>query len=251
MDDMVTHDKATTPDDVREALRRNEIGVVFQRCIDLRTDERVGEEVFVRWRHPDLGDLRPGRFLDSCPADTVAKVDRRVVHETVRAVRERIAHHDQVPEVWLNLALASLRPWHNRRLVTRVARALDADLTSLVLEISHADLLAATKGDLRRLRRLTDRGAVVHVDNVRLDVLDELDVERLGVRAIKVDATQMHLRVRGHGPGRGLTLHDWGLARKVAVIVSRLETEQQRETAQELGLWLAQGNLFAEPSPAT
>ncbi|MFN8074458.1 MAG: EAL domain-containing protein [Kineosporiaceae bacterium] len=239
-----------TSTEVGKALRRHEIGVVFQRCIDLRTDESVGEEVFVRWRHPDLGELRPGRFLDACTPSMTAKVDRRVVHETLRGVRHRISHREQVPEVWLNLALPSLRRMRTRWHLGRMARALDADLTSLVLEIPHGDLLAARPRDLRHLRTLGRHGAVIHVDQAMVDRLDELDLHSLTVRAIKVDATQIDARV-GAAPGvPGEDLPHWARERDLVVIVARLETAEQRDAAQAMGLWLAQGHLIAEPVPA-
>lgn len=237
-----------TSTEVGRALRRQEIGVVFQRCIDLRTDESVGEEVFVRWRHPDLGELRPGRFLDACTPGMTAKVDRRVVHETLRAVRRRIERREQVPELWLNLALASLRRFRTRRHLGRMARALDADLTSLVLEIPHSDLLAARPRDLKHLRRLTRHGAVVHVDQAMVERLDELDLAGLSVRAVKVDATQIDHRVGAVATERGTDLPHWAREHDVAVVVSRLETPQQRDAAQAMGLWLAQGHLIAEPA---
>lgn len=238
-----------TSTDVGRGLRRHEIGVVVQRCIDLRTDEPVGEEVFVRWRHPDLGELRPARFLDTCTPTMTAKVDRRVIHEALQVVHRRIERRERVPEMWLNLALASLRPFRTRWQLGRMARALDADLTSLVLEIPHADLLAARPRDLKHLQRLTRHGAVVHVDQAMVERLDELDLEAITVRAIKVDATQINARVGVTPIDAGTDLPHWARDHDVAVIVQKLETMEQRDQAQAMGLWLAQGHLIAEPEP--
>ncbi|MDN3721945.1 diguanylate cyclase [Roseibium salinum] len=45
------------------AADRDEFIVHYQPKIDLRTQQHLGFEALVRWRHPELGLLMPGRFL--------------------------------------------------------------------------------------------------------------------------------------------------------------------------------------------
>ena len=49
--------------DLRHALDRDEFVVYFQPKLDLRTGAIVGAEALLRWNHPTMGVLLPGRFL--------------------------------------------------------------------------------------------------------------------------------------------------------------------------------------------
>ncbi len=49
--------------DLHVALDNNELRLVFQPIVDLRTYHMVGAEALLRWRHPVEGMLTPDRFL--------------------------------------------------------------------------------------------------------------------------------------------------------------------------------------------
>ena len=49
--------------DLRDALRRDEIQVVYQRQVDLSTDRVTGVEALARWRHPERGFVSPAVFI--------------------------------------------------------------------------------------------------------------------------------------------------------------------------------------------
>ena len=49
--------------DLRDALRRNEILVFYQRQVDLATDRVTGVEALARWHHPERGFVSPAIFI--------------------------------------------------------------------------------------------------------------------------------------------------------------------------------------------
>ncbi|MBJ3783554.1 putative bifunctional diguanylate cyclase/phosphodiesterase [Devosia sediminis] len=49
--------------DLRQALNRNQLHLVFQPQVDLKSREIVGAETLVRWNHPELGPISPVEFI--------------------------------------------------------------------------------------------------------------------------------------------------------------------------------------------
>jgi diguanylate cyclase (GGDEF)-like protein len=57
------HDKRTLELDLREALARGEIGLVYQPIVDARSGEIAGVEALLRWTHPVRGPVSPALFI--------------------------------------------------------------------------------------------------------------------------------------------------------------------------------------------
>ena len=48
---------------IRHALEHNQFELLYQPKVDLRTQQLVGAEALIRWRHPERGLLSPAEFL--------------------------------------------------------------------------------------------------------------------------------------------------------------------------------------------
>lgn len=50
-------------DDLRDAIEKGQMRVVYQPIIDSKSNKVVALEAFSRWEHPELGDVPPGIFI--------------------------------------------------------------------------------------------------------------------------------------------------------------------------------------------
>ncbi len=56
-------DRLTIESDLREAIEKRQLKVLYQPIMYLRTEELAGFEALVRWEHPRMGTLNPADFI--------------------------------------------------------------------------------------------------------------------------------------------------------------------------------------------
>ena len=57
-------ERLTLENDLRRAIERNELRLVYQPLVELETGRIYGVEALLRWAHPTRGLLAPGQFID-------------------------------------------------------------------------------------------------------------------------------------------------------------------------------------------
>ena len=87
-------------EDLRHALLENQLGMVFQPQLDLRTGEVVAVEALARWHHPHWGDVAPEQFIRLAErAGLAGELTRWSLNAALR-------QHAQLRRRWPELACA-------------------------------------------------------------------------------------------------------------------------------------------------
>ena len=74
---------------LRGAIHRREITVLYQTKVDLKTNEICGLEALVRWRHPRFGLLGPDEFVPAAERNgAIQPLTREVLEQAVWRCRE-------------------------------------------------------------------------------------------------------------------------------------------------------------------
>ena len=129
------------------ALDRGEFYLDYQPLTSLRDGRVLGIEALVRWRHPELGVLRPDSFIGLAEeTGLIVPLGGWVLAEACREAARWSAGHDDPPFVSVNLAV---RQVHRPGLVAEV-RACSTD---------RAAPAAAPAGDHRERHDEHGRGA--------------------------------------------------------------------------------------------
>jgi EAL domain-containing protein (putative c-di-GMP-specific phosphodiesterase class I) len=78
----------TTPE-LAQAVERGQLELHYQPIVDLRSDQIVGAEALLRWRHPTLGLLPPGQFLPVVESSgLMPEIGAWVLGEACRQMRD-------------------------------------------------------------------------------------------------------------------------------------------------------------------
>ena len=176
--------------ELHNALRRDELRVLYQPQIDLRTGHIVGVEALVRWEHPALGLLTPADFVPLAEeSDLVIEVDTWVMrHACAQAVAW---DQEGLPPLRMAANLSG-RNFSDDRIIGRVATVLrDSGLAAprLELEITESLALRESEGALDIIRRVRDLGVRFAIDDFGTGYSALAQMQRFPVDRLKIDRT--------------------------------------------------------------
>ena len=239
--------------DLRQALARGQFVLHYQSQVELATGRLVGCEALIRWQHPALGLVEPGRFIPL--AESIGRIVPRSAWVVRTAATQMKAWQDQGlltdAAVWVNL---SGRDTQNPNLAATIAGICgEVGMTpgGLAVEITETwimtnpDLAAAT------IQRLQALGIAVGIDDFGIGYASLATLNRLAVSAIKIDRSCV-AGLPANINGCALTRAVIALGRTLGlrVVAEGVETQAQADFLKAEGCGIGQGYLFSQPLPA-
>lgn len=233
-----------------QAISANELVVLYQPQVDLRTGLMTGAEALVRWQHPGYGLLGPDAFLPM--AEQIGLMRPITLHVLDQALADLAGWHRQGSDITMavNLGAPNLI---DLALPGDVARLLDKwsiEPRHLQLEVTETIIGADPVRVGHILTLLRDMGVTIALDDfgtgssslsfLRKLPVDELKIDKSFVFGMEHDA-QAAAIVRAI-----VTLaHELELK----AVAEGVETDAARELLVECGCDHAQGFLFGRPIP--
>ena len=95
---------------MRRALERNEFAMHYQPKINLGTGQITGAEALLRWTHPVLGSVSPGRFIpvaEDC--GLIMSIGNWVLREACRQARAWVAAGLPITTMAVNISAMEFR----------------------------------------------------------------------------------------------------------------------------------------------
>jgi diguanylate cyclase (GGDEF)-like protein/PAS domain S-box-containing protein len=236
--------------ELRRAIDRDQIVVVFQPILDLRTRVPVEMEALVRWDHPERGRLLPADFLAVAEeSGLIVPIGHIVLERACKQASEWRARwpHERPIDVSVNL---SSRQFGDPGLLDAIRAALASaglPAANLKLEITESAMLDADASDLL-MRRIHDLGVRLAVDDFGTGFSGLSYFQRFPLDTLKIDRS--FVSGLGRDPRSDAIVHAtiaFAKALGLTVTAEGIETEDQLERLHALGADLGQGFLFARP----
>jgi len=244
--------------ELRGAIERGELSLAFQPVVAIPSIQPVGAEALLRWRHPELGNVRPDEFIplaEEC--GMIAKLGSWVLHQACHQLSVWLADgHD----VWVSVNV-SPRELHAREYVDQVTEALRAHRVPpqrLVLEITEHAVATDLDELIRRLTALRATGVRIALDDFGAGYSSLGQLRRLPIDILKID----HSLVSGPEPVRVPNREGRFFAPMVDVVVrlghqlglkviaEGVTNPTELATVVEAGCRFGQGQLFGWGVPA-
>ncbi len=238
--------------DLREAIKRDELRVHYQPVFSLVTDHIAGMEALLRWQHPERGMLSPDEFIPLAEeTGLIVPVGQWVLEEACRQAREWQEQYPSDPSPIMGVNL-SLRQFQHRGLageVGRVLRETGLDPANLALEITESVAMHDEDSTVATLQELKSLGVWLVIDdfgtgNSSLTYL----TSRFKMDHLKIDGS--FVREFMEDPDNSMiipSLIDFAHAMGLRVIAEGVETADQLRLLKEMGCEFVQGYHIAKP----
>ena len=242
-------DRFTLETDLRQALDRGEMKVLFKPIVRLEDRTIAGFESMLRWDHPRLGRIGPEDFMPL--AEETGLIVNLSVFLLERPARELAAWQNALevePPIFASVNMSShhlLRHDLLQDVKTVIART-GVLPGSLKLEMTESLVMENPEYSAQMLTRLRDLGAGLSLDDFGTGYSALSYLLRFPFDTIKID--QSFVRQMAHGKPvilRSIVkmAHELGME----VVAEGAESESEAIELYQLGCEYAQGPVFGEP----
>jgi diguanylate cyclase (GGDEF)-like protein/PAS domain S-box-containing protein len=243
-------DRLTLESDLRHAIEREEISILYQPIVRLEDRAIAGFEALARWDHPKLGRMSPNEFI-TIAEETGLIVDlglfvlertakqlgtwqrttrgREPVFASVNVSSRQLLRHD---------LLHDLRTVLGRSALSR---------GTLKLELTESLVMENPEHAAQMLSRIRELGAGLSLDDFGTGHSSLAYLQRFPFDTIKIDQSFVRTTSRGTRPVilRSIIAlaHDLGME----CVAEGAETDSDAVELYQLGCEYAQGFAFGEP----
>ncbi|MBX9871141.1 MAG: EAL domain-containing protein [Burkholderiaceae bacterium] len=237
---------------LRRALERDEFLLHYQPQYDLASGQLTGVEALIRWQHPTLGLVLPGRFIGVAEDSglIVAMGDWVLQQACQQAMRWQRAG---LPPLTMAVNLSAIQ-FKRGQVEQSVRRALEASGLPpglLELELTESILIQNVESVLSSVQALKQLGVKLAIDDFGTGYSSLAYLKQLDIDLLKID--------QGFVRDLASDRDDAAIVRAIIQMAHSLglrtlaegvETEQIRDELRAFGCDAAQGYFYSRPVPA-
>ncbi|GBL59617.1 diguanylate cyclase (GGDEF) domain-containing protein [Pseudomonas citronellolis] len=238
--------------DLREALSRNELHIVYQPQVDYRDHRVVGVEALLRWQHPTQGWVAPDLFIPLAEQNgSIFAIGEWVLDQSCKQLRE---WHDQgFDDLRLAVNLSTVQLRHNAlpRVVSNLLQIHRLPPRSLELEVTETGLMEDISTAAQHLLSLRRAGALIAIDDFGTGYSSLSYLKSLPLDKIKIDKSFVQDLLQDDDDATIVrAIIQLGKSLGMQVIAEGVETIEQEAYIIDQGCHEGQGYLYSKPLPA-
>jgi diguanylate cyclase (GGDEF)-like protein/PAS domain S-box-containing protein len=246
-------DRLTLESELRRALEREEITILYQPIVRLEDRAVAGFEALARWDHPKMGRMSPSEFITIAEEiGLIVDLGLFVLERTARQLGQWQRTLRQRNPVFASVNVSSrqlLRQDLVHDLRTVIARSGLARGT-LKLELTESLVMDNPEHAAQMLHRIRELGAGLALDDFGTGHSSLAYLQRFPFDTIKIDQSFVRTSNKGQRPVILRSIigmaHDLGME----VVAEGCETDSDAIDLFHLGCEYAQGFVFGEPMSA-
>ena len=243
-------DMLTLENDLRRALRNNEIEVFYQPQVDAKTLEPIGSEALVRWRHPTRGLVSPGVFIPLAESTGMIIEIGRFVLET--AVKQTEAWHalgyNQM-RIGINLSSRQFTQSNLMQDTQTVLSQTTLPSRFIDLEITESLAMSDAETNINILTGLKAMGVSLSIDDFGTGYSSLAYLHSFPIDTIKIDRSFVLNLDTQEGQAIAKTILAMAESLNLEVVAEGIELDSQADFFAGKHCDIFQGFKYGKPMP--
>ena len=246
-------DRLTLESELRRAIERHEIAILYQPIIRLEDRSIAGFEALARWDHPKLGRMSPSEFITVAEEiGLIVDLGTFVMDQTARqlAAWQRAMRSREPIFASVNVSSRQLLRHDLLHDIRTVLSRSSVARGTLKLELTESLVMENPEHAAQMLTRIRELGVGLSIDDFGTGHSSLAYLQRFPFDTLKIDQSFVRTTSRGTRPVILKSIialaHDLGMD----VVAEGAETDSDAVELYQLGCEYAQGFAFGEPMDA-
>ena len=233
---------------LRQGIKEQQFYIEYQPKMNMSTNELMGMEALVRWNHPDLGIISPGKFIPLAEeTGLIVPLGEWILKESCRQTSSWQEKGFPSLILSVNVSVRQLEDLHFVDKVKTILHETGLDPNCLELEITES-VLADIKSTIPILKEIQKLGIQISIDDFGTGYSSLSYLKDLPIDTLKIDQSfvkDIHTNKESKEIAKAIInlAHSIGLN----VIAEGVELKEHVDELSKDGNILAQGYYYSKP----
>lgn len=250
--DEKAHMRLRLSNELRHALKKNQLSVHFQPVVDLQDGHIVKAEALLRWHHPRLGEVEPAVFIPIAEeSGLIRHIGNWVFREAAQCSKLCSKQADAPFQVSVNQSPSQFMSRESDPGWLHYLLEHGVPVSSISIEITEGVLLQESHNVSAKLLAYHDAGVQIALDDFGTGFSSMSYLQKFQIDYVKIDQSfvfDMDTNPNSRTIAETIIIMAHKLGKKV--IAEGIETPAQLKCLTEAGCDYGQGYLFSPAVPA-
>ncbi len=231
--------------DLTDAIDTDQFFIQIQPKVDLTTQEIVGGEALVRWRHPVKGIIPPCDFI---PLAEKSGLIFKISCQVLRLAFNWISLNPQLKSISINLSMFDLPEPRLEVYLDELQFTYEVNPSKIILELTESQSLEQSNEVLTILKRIKNKGYQISIDDFGTGYSSLSYLNKLEPNEIKIDrvfAKDIHKSEFNQVLVKNVV--SIAKAFKSRVVIEGVECLEEFELVKKYGCDIGQGFYWSKP----
>ena len=241
--------KASLQQDLKQALKNNQLEIYYQPKFDLASNRYDGFEALVRWNHAERGFIPPLEFIRVAEeSNLIIELGDWILEESCRFICNYNSAHQSRYSIAVNISTFQLLNDDFEDKVTQILNKTGLEPTLLELEITETMLMNSMSMAYDKLNFLREKNISIALDDFGTGYSSLTYLKVLPITTVKLDKSFID-DIASDELSLKIVENVIQIAKNIGlkIVVEGVETIDQLEILKELPCNKIQGYYFSKP----